>query len=73
MLVPHQKVAQNVLKTGHAVPLAKESWEKLRQKVGLEPKPPNASLYPDAIEEIQKMMKKSGFDKLVAEKDKVEE
>lgn len=73
MLVPHQKVTHNVLETGHAVPLAKEMWEKLRQKVGLEPKPPNASLYPEAIEEIQKMMKKSGFDKLVADKEEKEE
>ncbi|MDF1538864.1 MAG: CoB--CoM heterodisulfide reductase subunit C [Candidatus Thorarchaeota archaeon] len=69
MLEPHQKVAINVLKTGHAVPLGGETWEKLRQKVGLEMRPPNASSYPDAVEEIVKIAKKSGFDKLVAEKE----
>ena len=67
MLAPHQKVALNVLKTGHAVPLAGETWEKLRQKVGLEARPPNASSNPDAIEEIVKIAKASGFDKLVEE------
>lgn len=69
MLPPHQKVAQKVLETGHAVPLDKESWQKLREKVGLEPVPPNASRYPEAIEEIMKISKKSGFDKLVEEKE----
>lgn len=69
MLEPHQKVALNVLKTGHAVPLGGETWEKLRQKVGLEQRPPNASSNPDAIEDIVKMAKKIGFDKLVEEKE----
>ncbi len=69
MLVPHQKVALKVLETGHAVPLDKESWQKLREKVGLEPIPPNASRFPDAIDEIKKIAKKSGFDKLIAPKE----
>ncbi len=69
MLEPHQKVALNVLKTGHAVPLGGETWEKLRQKVGLTQRPPNASSNPDAIEEIVKIAKKIGFDKLVEEKE----
>ncbi|MBD3407929.1 MAG: CoB--CoM heterodisulfide reductase subunit C [Candidatus Lokiarchaeota archaeon] len=69
MLTPHQKVAVKVLETGHAVPLDKESWQKLREKVGLEPIPPNASSHPEAIEEIMKMAKKSGFDKLVEDKE----
>jgi len=68
MLVPHQKTALKVLETGHAVPLDKESWENLREKVGLERIPPNASGHPEAIEEIKKLAKKSGFDKLIAEK-----
>jgi heterodisulfide reductase subunit C len=72
MLVPHQKVALKVLETGHAVPLDKESWENLREKVGIERVPPNASANPDAIEEIRKIAKKTGFDKLVAEKEKEE-
>ncbi|UCE11884.1 MAG: CoB--CoM heterodisulfide reductase subunit C [Candidatus Thorarchaeota archaeon] len=69
MLEPHQKVALKVLEAGHAVPLDKESWEKLREKVNIEPVPPNASRFPDAIEEIVKIAKKTGFDKLVAEKE----
>jgi len=69
MLEPHQKVAQKVLEAGHAVPLDKESWEKLREKVGLPPVPPNASSHPEAIEDIKKIAKKTGFDKLVADKE----
>ncbi len=69
MLTPHQKTALKVLEAGHAVPLDKESWELLREKVGLERVPPNASRYPEAIEEIRKIAKKTGFDKLVEEKD----
>ena len=69
MLVPHQKVALKVLETGHAVPLDKESWENLREKVGIERVPPNASAHPEAIEEIRKIAKKIGFDKLVEEKE----
>lgn len=69
MLEPHQKVAQKVLEAGHAVPLDKESWEQLRVKVGLEPIPPNASGHPEAIEEVRKIAKKTGFDKLVADKE----
>lgn len=68
MLVPHQKVAQKVLETGHAVPLDKESWENLRESVGIERVPPNASGHPEAIEEIRKIAKKTGFDKLIEEK-----
>lgn len=73
MLEPHRKVGMNVLKTGHAVPLGGETWEGLRKKVGLDEKPPNASSFPEVIEEIVKIAKKSGFDKLVAEKEKEEE
>lgn len=72
MLEPHKKTAQKVLEAGHAVPLDKESWEKLRQSVGLEPRPPNASSHPETIEEIQKIAKKTGFDKLVADKEEQE-
>ena len=65
MLENHQKVAAKVIEAGHAVPLDKESWQKLREKVGIEPVPPNASGNPWAVEEIQKITKKSGFDKLI--------
>jgi heterodisulfide reductase subunit C len=73
MLVPHQKTALKVLEAGHAVPLDKESWENLREKVGIERVPPNASRFPEAIEEIKKIAKKTGFDKLVAEKEEKKE
>lgn len=73
MLAPHQKVAAKVVEAGHAVPLDKESWEKLREKVGLEARPPNASGNPWAIEEIQKITKKSGFQDLIGYEQYLEE
>jgi heterodisulfide reductase subunit C len=73
MLTPHQKTAAKVIETGHAVPLDKESWQKLREKVGLEPVPPNASANPWAIKEIQKISKSTGFDKLIEEKEEPKE
>ncbi len=66
MLGPHQKVAAKVVEAAHAVPLDKESWQNLRVKVGLEPVPPNASGNPWAVEEIRKITKKSGFQKLIS-------
>jgi heterodisulfide reductase subunit C len=69
MLEPHQKTAQKVLEAGHAVPLDKDSWQDLREKVGVERVPPNASRYAEAIEEIKKIAKKTGFDKLVESKE----
>jgi heterodisulfide reductase subunit C len=65
MLKPHQDVAKKVLEAGHAVPLDKDTWSALRQKSGLEPLPPNGSSNPKVAEEIRKMAKKSGFDKLI--------
>ena len=65
MLGPHQKVAAKVVEAAHAVPLDKESWQNLRVKVGLEPIPPNASGNPWAIDEVRKITKKSGFEKLI--------
>jgi heterodisulfide reductase subunit C len=73
MLQPHQKVAQKVLESGHAVPLDKDSWAKLREKIGLRSRPPNASTHPEAIEEVQKLAKKTGFDILVQDKEDDEE
>jgi heterodisulfide reductase subunit C len=72
MLENHQKTAQKVLEAGHAVPLDKEAWSDLREKVGLERVPPNASRYSEAVEEIKKIAKKTGFDKLVADKEEKE-
>jgi len=59
MLEPHQKTAQKVLEAGHAVPLDKDTWQDLREKVGLERVPPN----------VRKIAKKTGFDKLVEDKE----
>jgi len=65
MLDNHRKTAAKVVQAGHAVPLDKDTWKKMRESVGLEPVPPNASGNPWAIEEIRKITRKSGFKQLI--------
>ncbi len=65
MLKSHQDTAKKVMESGHAVPLDKDTWSELRKKSGLEPLPPNGSSSPKVAEEIRKIAKKSGFDKLI--------
>jgi len=62
-------VSAKVVEAAHAVPLDKESWQNLRVKVGLEPIPPNASSNPWAIDEVRKITKKCGFEKLIGYKE----
>ncbi|HID27078.1 MAG TPA: CoB--CoM heterodisulfide reductase subunit C [Methanosarcinales archaeon] len=60
----HKIVADNVLQTGHAVPITKEVEEQ-RKNLGLEELPNTTHKYPDALEEVKKLLKSTGFDKLV--------
>ena len=70
----HRAVALKALTTGHAVPLDKESWMNLREKLGLRRRPPNASTYEkEVVDEIQKICKITGFDKLVEKEQNKEE
>jgi heterodisulfide reductase subunit C len=61
----HRKGAGYLIKTGHLVPLSKEYREK-RKSVGLPEAPPTTLSDKKALEEIQKLTKKTGFDKLIA-------
>jgi len=64
MLDSHKNVAHIALKMGHAVPI-NEQFADLREALGLARLPPNASSNKKAIEEIQKLAKRTGFIKLV--------
>lgn len=61
----HQGVSHKLIETGHAVPIDDEKWSKMREDLGLPPLPPTVHSYPKAVKEIQHIIKKTGFDKLV--------
>jgi heterodisulfide reductase subunit C len=65
----HKGVSHKFIKTGHAVPIDDEKWKQLRESLGLPPLPPTVHSYPKALNEVQKLLKKTGFDKLVEYKD----
>jgi heterodisulfide reductase subunit C len=65
MAEAHKKVAGFLIKTGHMVPLSDEYKEK-RKKFGLPEIPPTVMENKEAAEKFQKLVKKTGFDKLVA-------
>jgi heterodisulfide reductase subunit C len=60
----HRKVGQYLLANGATVPL-NEKYEDLRQKLGLARRPVNTLGDKKALEDFQKILKATGFDKLV--------
>ncbi|MDD2439480.1 MAG: CoB--CoM heterodisulfide reductase subunit C [Methanosarcinaceae archaeon] len=67
MLPEHRKVSELVLKYGHAVPLNEETQKK-REELGLEPLPETVRKYPEALKEVQTLLRACKFEKLLAEK-----
>jgi heterodisulfide reductase subunit C len=65
----HRGVSHKFIETGHAVPIDDEKWSNLRESLGLPPKPPTVHSYPKALNEVQKLLKKTGFYKLVEYKE----
>ena len=67
----HQKVTQVLATTGHGVPLGLKNnsddnqWSKSRESYGLSKIPSTTHSHPEAVLEIQKLMKLTNFDKLV--------
>lgn len=64
MLPQHKKTSEKLLETGHAVPLD-EANQKMRKELGLDEIPPTVHAHKDALKEVQKIMKKTGFKKLI--------
>lgn len=60
----HKAVGSFVIKTGHGVPINPETQE-LRKRVGLGELPPTTHQFPGALEEVQKIMKATGFGELI--------
>jgi heterodisulfide reductase subunit C len=60
----HKMVGSFVIKTGHGVPINPQTKE-LRKKVGLDELPPTTHTFPEALEEVQGIVKATGFDSLI--------
>lgn len=66
MLAPHRATAANVVSTGHGVPI-NDAMKKRRLDLGLSEVPPTVHMYPEAYEDVKKLVEACGFDKLVSE------
>jgi heterodisulfide reductase subunit C len=60
----HKMVGSFVIKTGHGVPINDDTKE-LRKRVGLGELPPTTHSFPGALEEVQTIMKATGFGELI--------
>lgn len=64
MAQAHKMVGTFVLKTGHGVPINDATME-LRKRVGLGKLPPTTHEFPEALKEVQDILKKTQFDSLI--------
>ncbi len=64
MAPAHKMTGSFVIKTGHGVPI-NEATMALRKSVGLGELPPTTHQFPEALEEVQKIFKATGFDNLI--------
>lgn len=60
----HRAVASNVIETGHGVPI-NDTNKKNRKELGLNEIPPTVHEYPEAYEQVRKLLEICGFDQLV--------
>jgi heterodisulfide reductase subunit C2 len=64
MAKAHKMTGSFVIKTGHGVPI-NDATMALRKSVGLSELPPTTHQFPEALEEVQAIFKKTGFDNLI--------
>ncbi|WP_405289996.1 CoB--CoM heterodisulfide reductase subunit C [Methanobrevibacter sp.] len=64
MAKPHKMTGVFVMNTGHGVPI-NDTVKALRTKIGLPEIPPTTHAYPEALAEVQKICKITGFDELI--------
>ena len=64
MAPAHKMTGSFVIKTGHGVPI-NDTTMALRKSVGLDELPPTTHQFPEALEEVQKIFKATGFDNLI--------
>ncbi len=66
MLPEHRKSSKKLLETGHAVPINAANLEK-RKELGLKEIPPTTHSSKKALADVQKIMERTGFKKLILE------
>jgi heterodisulfide reductase subunit C len=64
MAPAHKMTGSFVIKTGHGVPI-NDATMALRKSVGLGELPPTTHQFPEALDEVQKIFKATGFDNLI--------
>jgi len=64
MAKAHKMTGVYVAKTGHAVPI-NDSVKALRKEIGLDELPATTHSHPEALEEVQTLIKATGFDELI--------
>ncbi|MBW6518582.1 MAG: CoB--CoM heterodisulfide reductase subunit C [ANME-2 cluster archaeon] len=64
MLPDHRKVAGLVIEKGHAVPINDTNRDK-RKKLGMDELPETVHKYPDALDQVKKLLIATGFVQLV--------
>ena len=64
MAKPHKMTGVFVMNTGHGVPI-NDATKELRKAIGLSEIPPTTHAFPEALEEVQKICKLTGFDELI--------
>ncbi len=77
ILDAHFGLANNIFyTTGHGVPAngeANKKWQDLRVSYGLPPLPPTVHCHPEAVEEVQTLLKSVGFTDLMENAKKLKE
>ncbi len=66
MLPQHRKTSLKLLETGHAVPIDDANRE-IRKNLGLKEIPPTVHSSKKALADVQKIMERTGFKKLIIE------
>ncbi len=64
MLPQHRKTSMKLIATGHAVPINDANMTK-REELGLDRVPPTVHSHPDALEQVQEIMRRTGFTALI--------
>ncbi|MBN2229439.1 MAG: CoB--CoM heterodisulfide reductase subunit C [Candidatus Thorarchaeota archaeon] len=64
MLPQHRKASQKLLETGHAVPID-DANRAIRKDMGLSEEPPTTHSSKKALNDVQKIMERTGFKKLI--------
>jgi len=64
MFEEHKKVSSQLLLSGHTVGLS-DKYAQLRKSMGLPEKPPTVIADPESLRQFQRLLKGTGFDKIV--------